>query len=114
MRSRRKLTPVTAPFVHLHLHTEYSLVDGIVRVDALVKTVSQAGMPAVAVTDQCNLFALVKFYKAALAAGVKPIIGVDVWIRNALYANQPTRLVCLCQNRSGYLNLTRLVARSYQ
>ena len=105
---------MTTPFIHLHLHTEYSLVDGIVRVDALVKAVAQAGMPAVAVTDQCNLFALVKFYKAALAAGVKPIVGVDVWIRNALDANQPTRLVLLCQNRAGYLNLTRLVSRSYQ
>jgi len=105
---------VTTPFIHLHLHTEYSLVDGIVRVDALVKAVAQAGMPAVAVTDQCNLFALVKFYKAALAAGVKPIVGVDVWIRNAADANQPTRLVLLCQNRVGYLNLTRLVSRSYQ
>ena len=105
---------MTTPFIHLHLHTEYSLVDGIVRVDALVKAAAQAGMPAVAVTDQCNLFALVKFYKAALAAGVKPIVGVDVWIRNALDANQPTRLVLLCQNRAGYLNLTRLVSRSYQ
>jgi DNA polymerase-3 subunit alpha len=104
---------MAARFVHLHLHTEYSLVDGIVRVDALVKAAAQAGMPAVAVTDQCNLFAMVKFYKAAQAAGVKPIVGVDVWLRNAADANAPSRLVLLCQNRAGYLNLTQLVSRGY-
>jgi len=104
---------MVAPFVHLHLHTEYSLVDGIVRVKPLVKAVAAAGMPAVAVTDQGNLFALVKFYKAAMAAGIKPIIGADVWIHNDLDPNQPTRLLLLCQDRSGYLNLDELISRSY-
>ncbi|MBU1192009.1 MAG: DNA polymerase III subunit alpha [Gammaproteobacteria bacterium] len=104
---------MVAPFVHLHLHTEYSLVDGIVRVKPLVKAVAAAGMPAVAVTDQGNLFALVKFYKAAMAAGIKPIIGADVWIHNDLDPNQPTRLLLLCQDRSGYLNLNELISRSY-
>jgi DNA polymerase-3 subunit alpha len=70
-------------FVHLRLHTEYSLVDGIVRVPELMASVAASGMPAVALTDQCNLFAMVKFYKEALAAGVKPLIGVDLWIREA-------------------------------
>jgi len=83
---------MTVPFVHLHLHTEYSLVDGIVRVKPLVKAVAAAGMPACAVTDQSNLFALVKFYKAALGAGVKPIIGADIWIHNELDPNLPSRL----------------------
>ena len=59
-------------FVHLRVHTEYSMVDGTVRIKPLVKTVATAGMPAVAVTDQSNLFSLVKFYKAAMGAGVKP------------------------------------------
>ena len=68
-------------FVHLRLHTEYSLVDGIVRVPELMAAVAAARMPAIALTDQCNLFAMVKFYKEALAAGVKPLIGVDAWIR---------------------------------
>ncbi len=104
---------MTAPFVHLHLHTEYSLVDGIVRVKPLVKAVAAAGMPACAVTDQSNLFALVKFYKAALGAGVKPIIGADIWIHNELDPNQPSRLVLLCQDRAGYLNLNALISRSY-
>ncbi len=70
-------------------------------------------MPAVAVTDQSNLFAMVKFYRAAIAAGVKPIIGVDLWVQNPDDVNQPTRLILLCQNHEGYLNLTRLISRSY-
>jgi DNA polymerase III subunit alpha len=102
-----------APFVHLRLHTEYSLVDGIVRVKPLVKAVAEAGMAACAVTDQCNLFAMVKFYRAAMAAGVKPIIGCDVWIQNEQEAAKPFRLVLLCQDRQGYDSLNRLVSRSY-
>jgi len=100
-------------FVHLHLHTDYSLVDGCIRVKSLVKNVAKAGMPAVAVTDQSNLFAMVKFYRAAIAAGVKPIIGVDLWVLNPEDVNQPSRLVLLCQDHAGYLNLTRLISRSY-
>jgi len=100
-------------FVHLRLHSEYSLVDGVVRIKPLVKAVADAGMPAVAITDQCNLFAMVKFYRAALAAGVKPIVGVDLWLRNEDDANKPFRLVLLVQNSEGYRNLTRLVSRTY-
>jgi len=104
---------MTPSFVHLHLHTDYSLVDGCARVKPLVKAVAGAGMPAVAVTDQSNLFAMVKFYRAAIAAGVKPIIGVDLWVQNPDNVNQPAKLVLLCQNHEGYLNLTRLISRSY-
>ena len=67
---------MTTEFVHLRLHTEFSLVDSVVRVNELVEAVADAGMPAVAVTDQDNLFAMVKFYRAAIARGVQPIIGV--------------------------------------
>ena len=67
------------------------------------------GMPAVALTDECNLFAMVKFYRAALATGVKPIIGVDLWLREPGEREAPTRLTLLCQNEAGYLNLSRLV-----
>ena len=101
-------------FVHLHLHSEYSLVDGLVRVKPLVKAVADSGMPAVAITDQCNLFALVKFYKAAVAAGIKPIFGVDLWVRDPEDANKPFRLLLLVKDSAGYRNLTRLVSRSYQ
>jgi len=100
-------------FVHLRLHTEYSLVDGVVRVPDLMAAVAAAGMPAVALTDQSNLFAMVKFYKEAQAAGIKPLIGVDAWIREAGERALPTRIVFLCQNLIGYRNLTRLVTRSY-
>jgi DNA polymerase-3 subunit alpha len=100
-------------FVHLRLHTEYSLVDGIVRVPDLMAAVSAAGMPAVALTDQCNLFAMVKFYKEALTAGVKPLIGVDAWIRELGERAPPSRVVFLCQNLVGYRHLTQLVTRSF-
>jgi DNA polymerase III subunit alpha len=100
-------------FVHLRLHTEYSLVDGIVRVPELMAAVAGARMPAIALTDQSNLFAMVKFYKEALGAGVKPIIGVDAWIREPGERAPLSRAVFLCQNRRGYRHLTQLVTRSY-
>jgi DNA polymerase-3 subunit alpha len=99
-------------FVHLRLHTEYSLVDGIVRVPELMAAVAAAGMPAVALTDQSNLFAMVKFYKEALSAGVKPLIGVDAWIREA-GERAASRIVFLCQDLQGYRHLTQLVTRSF-
>jgi DNA polymerase-3 subunit alpha len=108
------------PFVHLHLHTEYSLVDSVVRIQSeteaapgLMDAVAAAGMPAVALTDQSNLFAMVKFYKAAQTAGVKPVIGVDLKIREPGERAEPSTLVLLCQNELGYLNLSRLVSRSF-
>ena len=73
-------------FIHLRLHSEFSLVDGVVRIKPLIKAVSEAGMPAVAVTDQSNLFAMVKFYRAAIAGGVKPIIGADCWLHRGIVA----------------------------
>ena len=104
---------MTPGFIHLRVHSEYSLANGVVRVKPLVNACVAAGLPAVAITDQCNLFAMVKFYKAAMAAGVKPLIGVDLWVHNEVDPHQPGRLVLLCQNREGYLNLTRLISRSY-
>ncbi|HEY0768295.1 MAG TPA: DNA polymerase III subunit alpha [Steroidobacteraceae bacterium] len=100
-------------FVHLRLHTEYSLSDSVVRVPELIAAVAAAGMPAVAVTDQGNLFAMVKFYREAFKAGVKPLIGVDLLVREEGERQQPTRLTLLCQSPSGYRNLARLVSRAY-
>jgi DNA polymerase-3 subunit alpha len=102
-----------ARFVHLRLHTEYSLVDGVVRIKPLAKAVAKKGMPAVAVTDQSNLFAMVKFYRAAMAQGIKPIIGVDLWLTNEDEPTSPYRLTLLCQTNTGYRNLTELVSRTY-
>lgn len=104
---------MSQPFVHLSLHTEYSLVDSVVRIPALMQAAKQAGIPAIALTDQSNLFALVKFYKAALANGIKPIIGADIWLREP-EQKTASALRLLCQNEAGYRNLTRLVSKSYQ
>ena len=105
---------MAADFVHLHVHSEYSLVDGVARIKPMIGRVAELGMPAVALTDQSNMFALVRFYKAAMAAGVKPICGVDAWIRNPGDANKPDRCLFLIQDRNGYRNLTELVSRSYR
>jgi len=100
-------------FAHLHLHSEYSLVDSTIRIKALVAASVQAGAPAVALTDECNMFALVKFYKACSAAGIKPIGGCDLWISSP-DDPRPWRMTVLCQNRDGYLNLSRLVSRAWR
>ncbi len=100
-------------FVHLHLHTEFSLVDSTLRLKPMIARAKELGMPAIAVTDQFNLFALVKFYRAAVAAGIKPIVGADVLVHNPEDPAHPSRLVLLCQDREGYLNLCRLLSRGY-
>jgi len=104
---------MTEPFVHLHLHTEYSIVDGTVRIPTLLDQCAQDGMPAVALTDQGNLFGLIKFYRQAFASGIKPIIGVDLKLKDPDEAERPFGLVLLCQNLAGYRNLTRLITRTY-
>jgi len=104
---------MTEPFVHLHLHTEYSIADGTVRIPALMERSAQNDMPAVALTDQGNLFGLVKFYRKAFANGIKPIIGVDLKVTDPEDADRPFVLVLLCQNLVGYRNLTRLITRTF-
>ena len=105
---------MNTPFVHLRVHTEYSLVDSVVRVKSLIDATAAAKMPAVALTDQGNLFAMVKFYRAALAKGVQPLLGCDLQI-SALEANDaPSTLTLICQNDTGYRNLSTLVTRSYR
>ena len=104
---------MSSTFVHLRVHTEYSLIDGVVRVPELIDAVAAAAMPAVAVSDQCNLFAMVKFYRAALERGVQPIIGVDLLLREADAKLGASRLTLLCQDSIGYRNLARLVSRAY-
>ncbi|OAI21689.1 DNA polymerase III subunit alpha [Methylomonas koyamae] len=101
-------------FVHLRIHTEFSLVDGIVRIKPLVKKLGEYQMPAAAITEQSNLFSLVKFYKAAQGAGIKPIAGADVWIYNPEEPAAPHRLTLLARNQPGYVTLTELVSRGYK
>ena len=104
---------MSATFVHLRLHTEFSLVDGLVRVKPLVKTAAAAQMPAVAVTDQSNMCALVKFYKAAMGGGIKPICGADIWLASVAEDGPLTRMTLLAMNAQGYRNLTELVSRGW-
>jgi len=100
-------------FVHLRCHSEYSIVDGIVRIDDYVKLAVEDGMPALALTDLSNLFGAIKFYKSARSKGVKPIIGCDIWLQNNSNRDQPSRALLLCQSHAGYLLLCQLISRAY-
>ena len=104
---------MTVPFVHLRLHSEYSLVDGLVKLKPLVSTTAERGMPALALTDETNLFGLVKFYKAAQGAGLKPIIGSDLWLANPHDEAHPYRMTLLAMNQDGYRNLTELISKGW-
>ena len=100
-------------FVHLRLHSEYSIVDGLVRIDDVVKAAANDKQPALAMTDLANLFGMVKFYKAARGKGIKPIVGCDVWITNDANRDNPSRLLLLVKNRLGYLQLCELLAQAW-
>jgi DNA polymerase-3 subunit alpha len=102
------------PFVHLRVHSDYSMVDGLLRVHEVVEAARDKQMAAVALTDQNNFCGLIKFYRKALSQGVKPIVGVDVWVHAEAMGDEPFRMVLLCRNRKGYENLTELVTRSYR
>jgi len=104
---------VSPSFVHLRCHSEYSIVDGIVRIDDYVKQAVNDKMPALALTDLSNLFGAIKFYKTARGKGVKPIIGCDIWLENTDNREQPSRLLLLCQSHAGYLTLCHLLSRAY-
>ena len=104
---------MTNNFVHLNVHTEYSLVDGLLRVDELVSATVAAGMPAVAITEQGNLFSTVKFYRAAESAGLKPVIGVQIRLLDDEKGSPAGRMTLLCQDTEGYHNVTSLITRSY-
>ncbi len=100
-------------FVHLRCHSEYSIVDGIVRIDDYIDAASQNTMPAVALTDLSNLFGAIKFYKAARSRGIKPILGCELWLENTKNRDQAFRLLLLVQNNAGYLKLCQLISRAY-
>jgi DNA polymerase-3 subunit alpha len=101
-------------FVHLRVHSEYSIVDGMVRIDDAVEAAAADRMPALALTDLANVFGLVKFYSAARKAGVKPIVGCDVWITHDAERDSPHRVLLLCQSREGYLRLADWLTRAYR
>ncbi|UZE97355.1 DNA polymerase III subunit alpha [Alkalimarinus alittae] len=104
---------MSVPFVHLKVHSEFSLVDGTIRLKPLMKKLASYKMPAVALTDQSNMCALVKFYNGAMGAGIKPIIGVDLWLRNLDEDDNPSRITLYARNDVGYRNITELVSRGF-
>lgn len=106
-------------FVHLHTHSHYSLLDGLAKIDGLIKAASEFGMPALALTDHGNLYGAIEFYQKAKAAGIKPIIGVEAYLaKRSLYEKQPGiddkryHLILLAENNEGYQNLLKLVTIS--
>jgi len=101
-------------FIHLRLHSEYSLIDGIVKIKPLVAKLVENDMPAIAITDQANLFSLVKFYQATITNGIKPIVGADVYLYNPDDPATPFQLTFLVLNNTGYTTLTELISRAYQ
>ena len=99
-------------FVHLRLHTEFSVVDGTNRIDELAKAAAKDGQPALAITDLSNLFGAIKFYKEMRGKGVKPILGAEVFVEGEAGA-APSRILLLVQGHQGYLNLSELLARAW-
>lgn len=106
------MRPDSMSFVHLRLHTEYSLIDGLIRIEKLAGKAAELNMPAIAVTEYGNTFSAVKFYRAMLRAGVKPVIGAELSVLNETGAEAST-LVLLCQHIEGFRNLARLISRGY-
>jgi DNA polymerase-3 subunit alpha len=104
---------MSAKFIHLNLHTEYSISDSIIRIGQLFAKCVAYNMPAIALTDQCNLFALVKFYQNAILNGIKPIIGVDIYLENEKNQSHPFSMILLAKSQVGYLNILSLISKSF-
>ena len=100
-------------FIHLHLHSEFSMVDSLVRMKRLAPRLEELNMPAIALTDQTNMCALVKFYGAMQRAGVKPILGADFWVQSEEYPEEQFKLTVLAKDNKGYNNITVLISKAY-
>ena len=108
-------SPDEAPgFVHLRLHSEYSMVDGICRINPSLEKIAELEMPAVAITDFVNFCGLIKFYKKSRALGIKPIVGVDLMVNEEGSEAENSRVAILCMNQQGYLNAKILISLAYQ
>ena len=110
---------MSIPFVHLHVHTEFSLLDGANRIKPLVKRTKELGMEAIAITDHGNMHGVIDFYKAAKAEGIKPIIGCEVYLapesrfdRVEVKGKKYYHLILLAKNNIGYKNLSQLVSKA--
>jgi len=105
---------ITDPkFIHLRVHSDYSMCDGLKKVKPIVAKAAELNMPAIALTDQTNLCGLVKYYHAAHGAGLKPIIGCDFWVKSEELGNELFRIVVLATDNVGYKNLTELISKAY-
>ena len=120
MSGERRLTEAerSMSFTHLHLHTEYSLLDGACRISGLVERLKALGMDACAITDHGVLYGAVDFYTAMTAAGIKPIIGCEAYVcRNRLdktaAGRETSHLILLCENNTGYQNLMKLSSEAF-
>ncbi|MGV3346845.1 DNA polymerase III subunit alpha [Enterobacteriaceae bacterium LUAb1] len=101
-------------FIHLRVHSDYSMLDGLAKTVPLVKTAAMMGMPAIAITDFTNLCGLVKFYGTAHSTGIKPIVGADFLVASNLMHDELSQITVLAANNEGYQNLTLLISRAYQ
>ncbi|WP_445397413.1 DNA polymerase III subunit alpha [Zobellella sp. An-6] len=102
------------PFIHLRVHSDFSMVDGLAKIGPINKRVRELGYPALALTDQMNLCGLVRFYGDAHGKGLKPIVGTDIWVRSEELGEQLFRLTLLAMDNTGYQNITLLISRAYE
>ncbi|STQ91215.1 DNA polymerase III subunit alpha [Iodobacter fluviatilis] len=114
MNSPSLLSDSVARYIHLRLHSEFSVTDGIVRLDDAVKAAKSGGMPALGVSDLMNLFGMVKHYKACREAGIKPIVGIDAWVENPEDRDVPFRILLICKSRAGYGRLCDLLSNAFR
>lgn len=101
-------------FIHLRVHTDFSMVDGLQKINPIVGAAAADNMPALALTDQMNMCGLVRFYGAAHGKGIKPLVGADFWVQSSELGDEQFRLTLLAMDNDGYQNITLLISRSYQ
>ena len=105
---------MTAPnFVHLRIHSDFSMIDGLAKVGPICEAVADAGMPALAITDQMNFCGLVRYYGAAHKLGLKPLIGCDFWVQADYPESELFRLTALAMDNEGYQQITQLISKAY-
>ncbi|MBL1378587.1 DNA polymerase III subunit alpha [Zobellella iuensis] len=105
---------MTTPFIHLRVHSDFSMVDGLAKISPINKRVRELGYPALALTDQMNLCGLVRFYGDAHGKGLKPLVGTDIWVQSEELGEQVFRLTLLAMDNTGYQNITLLISKAYE
>ncbi|VAW42318.1 DNA polymerase III alpha subunit [hydrothermal vent metagenome] len=103
-----------AQFIHLNIHSEYSIVDSTIRIPKMIEALAQSQMPAAGITDFNNMYAAIKFYKAATSAGIKPLMGAEVLVLDENHDNKVYSIAFLCMDNQGYLNLSELISMAHQ